>query len=213
MAEWLKAPVLKTGVSERVPEVRILPLPQIMMKKLTLIAIMLLVALGGSLAIIKERKDGAEKTTDTKSNMRIETSILEANSKISAKYTCDGDDISPPLTISDVPPEAKSLALIVDDPDSPTGNWTHWTIWNMDPALTEIEEDTIPEGIEGITSFGSKGYGGPCPGSGVHRYYFKLYALDTILDIPESTDKKSLETAMVNHILASAELVGLYSRK
>lgn len=145
--------------------------------------------------------------------MKIESPVFENNRKIPAKYTCDGANINPPFIISGTPENAKSLVLIVDDPDAPAGTWVHWTLWNLDPALKEIEEDSVPEGIEGVTSFGKPGYGGPCPPSGTHRYFFKLYALDTILSISEISDKKVLEEAMKEHILASTEIVGLYSRK
>lgn len=146
--------------------------------------------------------------------MKISSSAFQHNQAIPAKYGCDGENISPPLTISEVFEGAKSLALIADDPDVPAGTWVHWTVWNIDPATTEIAENSVPEGVvEGITSFGSAGYGGPCPPSGEHRYFFKLYALDTILELGADADKAALETAMEGHILAQAELIGLYSRQ
>ncbi len=145
--------------------------------------------------------------------MKIESTAFEHNRNIPAKYTCDDKNINPALTISGVPEGTKSLALIMDDPDAPAGIWVHWTLWNMDPTLKEITENSMKEGIEGMTSFGKSGYGGPCPHSGTHHYFFKLYALDTILSIPETSNQEALEKAMEGHILASAELVGLYSRK
>lgn len=153
------------------------------------------------------------KNSLTSNSMEIKSPAFANNENIPAKYTCDGDDINPPLQFSDVPGNAKSLVLISDDPDAPTGTWVHWTIWNIDPATTEITENSIPAGaIEGTTSFGEIGYGGPCPPSGVHRYYFKLYALDTKLELPPTSKKEDIKKAMTRHVLASAELIGLYQR-
>ncbi|OGY46278.1 MAG: phosphatidylethanolamine-binding protein [Candidatus Buchananbacteria bacterium RIFCSPHIGHO2_01_FULL_46_12] len=146
--------------------------------------------------------------------MKLVSSVFKNNGLIPPKYTCDGDDISPPLEISEVPAQAKSLALICDDPDAPAGNWIHWVIWNIDPETTEIMENSAPaKGIEGITSFGKAGWGGPCPPGGTHRYIFYLYALDTVLDLSKKTDAAGLKTAMAGQILAQLELTGLYSRK
>jgi len=184
------------------------------MKKFILTVIILLIGAAGAFIVFRERQNVTPGSinVDTTS-MRIESPAFEHNRNISAKYTCDDKNINPPLTISGVPNDAKSLVLIVDDPDAPMGIWVHWTLWNMDPALTEIAEDSVPEGIEGVTSYDKPGYGGPCPPSGTHRYFFKLYALDVLLSIPETSNKEALEKAMQGHTLASAELVGLYSRK
>lgn len=109
---------------------------------------------------------------------------------------------------------AQSLVLIMDDPDAPAGTWVHWMVWNIDPKINEITEDNVPQGaIEGVTSFGQTGYGGPCPHSGRHRYFFKLYALDTKINLSLGADKSQLEKAMNGHILAQSELVGLYQRR
>ena len=146
--------------------------------------------------------------------MNLTSPIFKNNQSIPPKYTCDGENISPPLEITGVPPKAKSLILISDDPDAPGGSWVHWLIWNIDPAVAEIAENTVPTGaVQGITSFGQTGYGGPCPPSGTHRYFFKLYALDTKLGLAIETDREELEQAMKNHILDQAELVGLYTRQ
>jgi len=148
------------------------------------------------------------------SNMKIESPVFSNNELIPKKYTCDGEDVNPPLKISEVPEEAKSLVLIVDDPDAPMGTWVHWTVWNIDPKTVEIPENSVPEGaVEGITDFGKPGYGGPCPPSGTHRYFFKLYALDTTLDLDSNAKKTDIEKAMKDHILEKAELVGVYSRQ
>lgn len=146
--------------------------------------------------------------------MILTSSAFEHNGPIPSKYTCDGENINPPLKIEDVPEKAESLVLIMEDPDAPMGTWVHWTLWNIDPQIKEIQEDSVPEGAqEGITDFGKPGYGGPCPPSGTHRYFFKLYALDTKLDLPSTTTKDQLEEAIEDHILAQAELIGLYSRQ
>jgi len=146
--------------------------------------------------------------------MKITSPEFEQEQKIPMTYTCDGDDKSPPLKIEDVPENAKSLALINDDPDAPGGMWVHWVVWNISPTTTEIAEGQNMEGlaVEGTTDFRRTGYGGPCPPSGNHRYYFKLYALDTTLDLPDSTTKKQLEAAMEGHIIEQAELMGKYNR-
>ena len=151
--------------------------------------------------------------------MELKSSAFEAGGIIPEKYTCDGPDVSPPLSWSDVPGGAKSLALIADDPDAPMGTWVHWVAWNIPPNARALEEDvpkrdTLPNGMQqGTTDFRSIGYGGPCPPSGTHRYFFKLYALDTTLNLPPSTAKKDLEKAMQGHILKQAELMGKYARK
>ena len=145
--------------------------------------------------------------------MRIKSLAFANSQKIPKKYTCDGAGISPPLSISDVPKDTQSLALVVDDPDSPSGTWVHWTVWNIEPLVTDILEATTPDGVvEGITSFGDQGYGGPCPASGTHRYFFKVYALDTKLNLSEEADKTELFEAMKGRILDEAELIGLYTR-
>jgi len=142
--------------------------------------------------------------------MKITSSVFDNNKQIPSKYTCNGENINPPLAFSDVPESAKSLALIVDDPDAPKGTWTHWVIFNIPTKIMEIKENSAP-GTQGITSFGKAGYGGPCPPSGTHRYFFKLYALDTVLLLAEKADKKTVEDAMQNHVLSNAEIIGLYS--
>jgi Raf kinase inhibitor-like YbhB/YbcL family protein len=140
----------------------------------------------------------------------LKSPAFENNTQIPAKYTCDGKDISPPLTIERLPKETKSMALIVDDPDAPMGIWDHWIVWNIAPT-TKIEENQVP-GSEGTNSFRKQSYGGPCPPSGTHRYFFKIYALDTLLNLKPSSQKKDLEKAMQDHIIAQGQLVGLYHR-
>jgi len=145
--------------------------------------------------------------------MIISSPAFRDKEKMPSKYSCDGENISPPLEIVEVPEAAKSLVLIVDDPDAPMGIWIHWLVWNINPAITKIGENSLPPGAkEGITSFGRPDYGGPCPPSGIHRYFFKLYALDKMLELDQSAKKEALEQAMKGHILAQAELIGLYER-
>jgi hypothetical protein len=147
-------------------------------------------------------------------NMKIESPVFENQEEIPSKYTCDGQDINPPLEFSEIPERTKSLALIMDDPDAPMGTWVHWILWNISPERREISENSLPPGaIEGKNSWGRIGYGGPCPPSGSHRYFFKLYALDTQLELSSQADKAELEKAMEGHILEKAELIGLYSRQ
>jgi len=143
--------------------------------------------------------------------MKLASSAFQEGASIPNEFTCDGQDISPPLRISDVPKGAKSLALIMDDPDAPVGTFVHWVAWNMPPTTTEIQKDHAV-GMQGTTGFGKQGYGGPCPPSGRHRYFFKLYALDTELNLPAETGKNGLEKAFKGHILAQAQLIGTYQR-
>lgn len=146
--------------------------------------------------------------------MRITSSAFIFHGFIPKKYACDGDNISPPLEISNVPETAQSLVLAVDDPDAPGGTWVHWLVWDIPPATAAIEENGVPaQAIEGVTSFGKPGYDGPCPPANTHHYYFKLYALDIELNLPPEADIKRLEKAMAGHIIAKTEHIGLYSKK
>ena len=147
-------------------------------------------------------------------NMKINSLAFNNGKSIPSQYTCDGEGVNPELVFSDVPTGAKSLALIVDDPDSPTGIWTHWLLWNIPPSIKEIAEGKVPRGaVQGETTFGASRYGGPCPGKGNHRYFFKLYALDTMLNIPAGTVKDKFIEIMKGHIIAEAEMYGWYERK
>jgi len=146
--------------------------------------------------------------------MKIESPIFINNGKIPTEYTCYGRGTQLSLKISGVPEEAKSLAIIVDDPDASIGNFTHWVIWNIDPKISTIETNIIPIGaIEGYTSLNKPGFVAPCPKRGIHRYNFKLYALDTILSIPKSSTKADLIKAMDGHIIENATLTGLYGKE
>ena len=170
----------------------------------------------------KKRIKNNEHTKAEKiiSRMKIASPAFAHNAFIPAKYTCDGGNVSPSLSFSDIPKETKSLVLIVDDPDAPSKTWVHWTVFNINPGTTTFPEGFIPDGnIEGMTDFGKPGYGGPCPPasprgepSGTHRYFFKLYALDTLLTLGRSAAKQDIEEAMKGHVLEKAELIGLYKR-
>lgn len=145
--------------------------------------------------------------------MKLTSPAFANNGAIPPEYTCDGDDLSPGLIISDVPSNAKSIALIMDDPDAPVGNWDHWVVFNIPPSANQLQKGKEPDGVAGKNSWGRAGYGGPCPPSGTHRYFFKLYALDIMLNLPEGPAKKELEKAMQGHIVAQAQLIGTYRRR
>jgi len=143
-------------------------------------------------------------------SMKISSPEFKNNGFIPAKFTCKGEDINPALVIEGMPPDALSLALIMDDPDAPMGTWVHWLVYNI-PVVPRIEENSVP-GVQGINDSGRINYHGPCPPSGTHRYFFKLYALDAWLNLGERIGKIDLEDAMQGHILDKAELVGLYKK-
>ena len=145
--------------------------------------------------------------------MKITSSAFQQGGNIPSKFSCDGANTSPPLEIGDVPSGAKSLVLIVDDPDAPSGLFTHWAVWNISPQTSTIAEGSTPKGVQGTNDFGKSGYGGPCPPSGTHRYYFKIFALDRELDLPFGAKRGQLDTAIKGHVIAQGELMGRYSRK
>ncbi len=157
-------------------------------------------------------------TGGTAMALEIKSSAFNEGASIPSKYTCDGQDVSPPLTWSGAPADAKSFALISDDPDAPVGTWVHWVAWNIPASASSLKEDmdkgaSLSDGTkQGMSDFKRPGYGGPCPPSGTHRYFFKLYALDTTLNIPAASTKKDLEGAMKGHILAQTQLMGTYTR-
>ena len=142
--------------------------------------------------------------------MHITSSAFEHNERIPAKYTCNGQNINPPLRIEDIPPGTQSMAIIVDDPDAPGGVFLHWLIWDIAPT-TEIAENSAP-GTEGKNDFGKVEYGGPCPPSGTHRYFFRVHALSIPVNLSEGSGRADLEQAMKDHILAEEELFGLYAQ-
>lgn len=145
--------------------------------------------------------------------MSVYSPAFLENGYIPAKYTCDGENVSPPLHIRGVSGKSKSLVLMMEDPDALGGDWVHWTVWNMDANTRVISENSIPEGaVEGDTDFDLPAWAGPCPRQGVHRYVFRLYALDVKLDLPSRATKQQLAKALRGHIVDQTELVGLYGR-
>ncbi len=149
-----------------------------------------------------------------KNTLTVSSQVFKNNSSIPSKYTCDGKNVNPPLFIKHVPAGAKSLALIVDDPDAPAGIWVHWVLWNIHPETKEIRENSVPNGAQqGLNDFRQQPYSGPCPPSGTHRYIFKLYALDTILTLSPHATKTDLEKSMKGHIIEQAHITGLYKRR
>lgn len=143
-------------------------------------------------------------------SLTVKSPAFGNNESIPSKYSCDGSNINPEITIKDIPEEARSLAIIMDDPDAPGGNFDHWLMWNI-PVKDRIEENSAP-GVEGKNGRNENKYTGPCPPSGTHHYHFKVYALDSKLDLSTGADKNMLLKAMDKHILASGELVGLFKR-
>lgn len=145
--------------------------------------------------------------------MKLESAAFKPNQSIASKFTCDGDNVNPALSWSGVPGDAKSLALIMDDPDAPGGLFVHWLVWDIAPTEKGIAEASVPaDAVQGENGAGKSEYMGPCPPDGEHHYHFALYALDVELDLPTTTDKEELEEAMVGHVLDRAELVGVYER-
>lgn len=154
--------------------------------------------------------------------LSMQSQSFNHNDMIPVRYTCDGQNISPPLHWSNIPEEARSLVLIVDDPDAPDPaaprmTWVHWVLYNIPVDIDGLEENissgALPAGTkEGVNGWSSTGYGGPCPPIGKHRYFFKLYALDTVLTGLEHPTKEQVEQAFAGHILAKTELVGMYQR-
>jgi Raf kinase inhibitor-like YbhB/YbcL family protein len=144
--------------------------------------------------------------------MNITSPAFEREGKIPSKFTCDGDGINPALQFDTIPEKVKSLALIMDDPDAPSGTWDHWVLYNI-PSETRGVGEGETVGISGQNSWRKTGYGGPCPPDREHRYFFKLYALDSMLDLPAGSTKDKLLAAMEGHILAEAELMGRYNRR
>ncbi len=152
-------------------------------------------------------------------NLNVTSTAFKNEGMIPAKYTCDGEDISPPLSWQAVPEGTQSIALIADDPDAPMGTWVHWVAWNIPAEQDGLDENIAKKPkldngtLQGITNFGTHGYGGPCPPSGTHRYYFKIYALDTKLDVAGDSTKADLLNAMEGHILAQGQIMGKYKRQ
>ena len=148
-----------------------------------------------------------------RARIKITSSAFQEGGNLPSKFTCDGSDTSPPLQIIGVPSEAKSLVLIVDDPDAPSGLFTHWLIWNIPPQTNSIAEGSAPKGVQGTNDFGKSGYRGPCPPPGTHRYSFKIFALDRELDLSSGAKRRQVDAAMKGHVITQGELMGRYARK
>jgi Raf kinase inhibitor-like YbhB/YbcL family protein len=145
--------------------------------------------------------------------LKISSPVFENGGEIPKKYTCDGANVNPPLKIENVPSNTKSLALVFDDIDAPRGTYVHWILWNIDPSVKEIKENSVPERVvQGVNDFKKLNYGGPCPPRRAHKYVFKIYALDTLLNLNPNLTKKDLEKVMEGHIISWAQLTGLYNR-
>ncbi len=140
--------------------------------------------------------------------MKLKRAVFNQGESIPAKFTCDGENVSPVLELGDVPENSKSMVLVVDDPDSPKGTFTHWVLFDIAPTDT-IKENSAP-GKQGLNDFNTLSYGGPCPGVGIHRYYFRLYALDCKIGLKDGAKRHEVEQEMEDHILDSAELMGTY---
>jgi len=150
-------------------------------------------------------------TTLTKTmTLSVSSPAFESGGSIPSKYTCQGENVNPPLTIMNIPSNAKSLICIVDDPDAAGETFVHWVVWNI-PPLERIMENSVP-GIEGENGFGTTNYKGPCPPTGTHRYFFKVYALDELLEISAGAEKETVEKAMQEHVIAKGELFGTYRK-
>lgn len=205
------------------PTVPLLPEPSFgekLYKQLIVIGVAILLIIVGAVLIYFVNKIIQEPprapaiiTQITTSTMIIASDAFKNNEYIPGKYTCDGTDVNPPLRFADIPEGTLTLALIVDDPDAPSGDWVHWLVWNMPADTKIIAEDSVPTGADqGVTDFDASIYGGPCPHSGTHHYQFKLYALNAKLNLPANAKKSDLLAVMQGHIIAEAQLTGMYSR-
>ena len=183
------------------------------------IAFFIILAALLSIGTAAQKEKPADKGAGKMDTITVESSAFGNMQPIPRQYTCDGADISPPLSWRGVPPAAKSIVCIADDPDAPAGTWVHWVVYDLPASDTVLIEnipkaDTAPGGgKQGTNDFRRIGWGGPCPPGGTHRYFFKLYALDTMLNLPAGKTKKDVEKAMAGHILAKGELIGTYTRK
>jgi len=190
------------------------------MKKRIFAVIIIIILLSGAFIIYKYSVNRTatfsnqnQQTINTTTPMNITSPAFLDSQAIPKQYTCDGDGTNPPLQFSGVPSEAKSLALLVEDPDAPTGTWVHWLMWNISASTTEISQNSVPQGaVQGQGSSGQNVYGSPCPPSGIHHYIFTLYALDSELELPSYSTVENLQTAMQGHIISHARIIGLYGR-
>jgi Raf kinase inhibitor-like YbhB/YbcL family protein len=188
-----------------------LPLEAVTMRRqLALFAFLFLVT------ACPQRREAAANAVATKApsqGMTISSAAFAGNGSIPAKYGCGGSNVSPPLAFSGIPQNAITLALLVEDPDAPGGLFTHWVVWNIPVSTAAVSEGQPPAGgVEGKNSYGRSGYGTLCPPVGEHRYVFNVYALDAPLDLPPSSGREELESAMMGHLLAHGSLIGRYAK-
>ena len=189
-----------------------------MVKIIWVLTILIIIALLGCCGFLyfsqKNEKYSEQALLQSKTyNMKITSSAFENNEAIPEKYTCEGTNVNPPLEISEIPEGAQSLVLIVADPDASAGTWHHWIVYNIAPETTVIGENSLPNGgIQLKNDFGKENYGGPCPPSGNHGYFFKVYALDEKVNLPADSKLDDLEKKMAGHILDQGQLIGLYQR-
>lgn len=182
------------------------------MKWIGSVALLLIVVVGISMGYKNFTNQVKPTLSPAQGDFRVSSPAFGEYGTIPKKYTCDGDNVSPPLTISNIPANTTSLALVVDDPDAPVGTFIHWTVWNIAPTTKEITEGESPHASQqGINSAGKTGYTGPCPPSR-HRYFFKLYALDTMIGLDGKANASDLEAAMHGHVIAQSRLIGVYQR-
>lgn len=181
---------------------------------LGIVALVFLTGIIYAFISLKYKTGGQKPQKVNMTQMQIKSTVFENNGHIPSRYTCDGEDVNPSLEFVNIPEDTQSLALIVEDPDAPGKTWVHWVVFNIDPHASHVGEDSVPgHGIEAVTDFGRTGYGGPCPPSGPHRYNFKLYALDTKLDLTEDVTRDELDHAMERHIIEESILTGIYTRE
>lgn len=181
-------------------------------KNLTILLI--IIGIGFVAYLAKDRHIFYNWDVMKKTNMKIESFAFKNGDEIPSRFTCDGENISPELIFKNVPKDTKSLALTLEDPDVPTGTWGHWVLWNIPPRTIEINQNNIPKGaVVGSNNANKNEYYGPCPQNGLHHYFFKLYALDTMLTLDSNKKAQDLVDAMEGHIIAQAKLMGTYERK
>lgn len=166
-----------------------------------------------SYTTVSFRQPSNNQQTNTTTPMTISSPAFADNQAIPKQYTCDGEGINPSLRFSSVPGEAKSLALLLEDPDAPLGTWIHWLMWNIPATTTEISGNSVPQGaVQGQGSSGQNVYGAPCPPAGIHHYIFTVYALDSELALPSYSTVENLRAAMQGYIVAQAQIIGVYGR-
>lgn len=188
-----------------------------MRKRLSLLFLIVFLMCGTGCAAAPAAPTAIPTTEEVPMAIELTSPAFQHGQPIPRRHTCDGEDISPALNWRNIPPGTKSLALIMDDPDAPRGTWSHWVIFNIPPEVTGLPElragATAGLGLDGKNSWGRRGYGGPCPPQGTHRYFFRLYALDTLLRLQAGAVREEVLKAMEGHVLAQGELMGTYSRR